>query len=229
MSLNLNTVKETLLQKGYESGKVSRAISYLASELNKKDNNVSRHNELELINLFIKYYNAGTNLDGINVVLAGKNMGLISYHGYMNKIKEIHPNVFFDIQIVRKDDKFSFAKESGSIIYSHEFTNPFEDAEIIGAYCIVTLEDKNQSIELLNKADYEKMKDASRNKSVWLKWSTEFWRKSVIKRACKIYFAEEIKDIDKIDNDDYGIKLENEKATKEQKDAILKAHGKIKT
>ena len=215
---DLSKVKQLLLDKKKNTVKVEKAIAYLSGT-----DLTQRHSDMELYSLITKYINAGTNLDGTNVILTGKNMGMITYHGYMNKVKQLHPDVFFDVQIVRKGDEFKFAKESGSIVYSHSFGSPFEDNEIIGAYAVVKLnnEEHDESLELLNSRDYNEMKSNSRNKAVWDKWPSEFWRKSVIKRACKVYFAEEVAELEKIDNEDYG--LSDEKATEETKDAIVNA------
>ncbi len=216
MAIDLTVLKNQLIKNNYSSEKVSKAIAYLAT-----NDNANKHTQSELYSLVVKYLNAGTNLDGINVVLTGKNMGLITFHGYLNKVKQLHPNVFFDVQLVREGDEFKFAKESGSVVYSHSIANPFEDKKIVGAYAVVRLnnESNDESLELLNKEDFEKMRSSSRNSQTWNKWESEFWRKSVIKRACKIYFAEEIAQLEAIDNEDYG--LQDEKATDELKDTIV--------
>lgn len=224
MSVDLAKLKKDILGKGrYDTEKVSKFIAYVASEQSKDKSPVRNNTQADLYNMFVKYYNAGTNLDGVNVIVAGKNMGLITYHGYMNKVKQNHPGVFFDVQLVRESDTFKFAKESGSVVYSHEIGAPFDNEEIKGAYCIVKFPDGNESLELLNKRDYDEMKNNSRSKYTWNQWASEFWRKSVIKRACKVYFAEEVEKLEAIDNTDYG--LEDEKATDETKDAIVKAHA----
>ncbi len=229
MAVNLSELKEKLVAKNYDPLKVGKFIAYISGETSKNKNTVLRHSQADLYNLFVKYYNVGTNLDGVNVVLTGQNMGLITFHGFMNKVKSVHPEVFFDVQLIRGDDTFSFSKESGSVVYSHQIKNPFGDDEIKGAYCVVKLnnENKDESLELLNQRDFFEMKKSSRMSRTWDNWPTEFWRKSVIKRACKIYFSEEISELEKIDNEDYG--LEDEKATDEQKEAILKAHAKSST
>lgn len=219
---DLSKVKKLLLDKGKDISKVDRAIAYLSGA-----DQTQKHSEAELYSLVTKYLNAGVNLDGVNVVLTGKNMGLITFHGYMNKVKALHPNVFFDVQLVREGDEFKFAKESGSVVYSHSIGNPFEDKKIIGAYCVVKLNNDSgdESLELLNTEDFQKMKSSSRNASTWNKWESEFWRKSVIKRACKVYFTEEVKELELIDNEDYGI--EEEAPTPEDvKAKIIKANKK---
>lgn len=220
MALDLKALKQQLIDNGKSPEKVSKAIAYLSSA-----DQATKHTQSELYALVVKYLNAGTNLDGTNVILSGKNMGLITFHGYMNKVKQNHKKVFFDIQLVREGDTFNFSKESGKVAYDHKIANPFEDKKIIGAYCVVKLNNGSgdESLELLNAEDFQKMKSSSRNTSTWNKWESEFWRKSVIKRACKVYFAEEVEQLNEIDNEDYG--LEDEKASEDTKKAILESHA----
>lgn len=218
MALDLKALKKQLIDNGKNPVKVGKAIAYLSSA-----DAATKHTQTELYSLVTKYLNAGSNLDGVNVVLTGRNMGLITFHGYMNKVKSLHPAVFFDVQLVREGDETKFAKESGSVMYTHTIGDPFNDQPIKGAYCVVKLNNgsNDESLELLNKEDFEKMRASSRNSSTWNKWESEFWRKSVIKRACKVYFSEEIRELEKIDNEDYGLSLNSEKADEDTKNAIL--------
>lgn len=222
---DLSKVKKLLLDKGKDVTKVERSIAYLSGA-----DQTQKHTEMELYSLVTKYINAGVNLDGVNVVLTGKNMGLITFHGYMNKVKQLHPNVFFDVQLVREGDDFKFAKESGSVVYTHNIGNPFKDNKIVGAYCVVKLNNDSgdESLELLNDEDFAKMKGSSRNSSTWNKWESEFWRKSVIKRACKVYFTEEVRELELIDNADFGIEDDEAPTDEETKNKILAAHKKDK-
>lgn len=219
---NLKNVKQLLLDKGRDVAKIEKIIAYLSTT-----SLVDKHTDADLYSLITKYLNAGVALDGVNVVLTGYNMGLITFHGYMNKVKQLHPDVFFDVNLVREGDEFKFAKESGSIVYTHNFTDPFGTKPIIGAYCVVKLNNGNgdESLELLNKEDFDKMKSNSRNQKTWNTWESEFWRKSVIKRACKVYFSEEVRELEYIDNSDFG--LEEEQGTPEDKqEAIIAANKK---
>lgn len=222
---DLSKVKQLLLDKGKDVAKVEKAIAYLSGAPI-----AQRHSDIELYSLVTKYLNAGVNLDGVNVVLTGQNMAMITFHGFLNKVKALHPNVFFDVQLVRGKDEFKFAKESGSIVYTHNIENPFGDDEIKGAYCVVKLNNGSgdESLELLNSRDFNEMKDKSRNTKIWDQWPSEFWRKSVIKRACKTYFAEEIAELEEIDNNDYGLQDEDEPTPEDTKAKILAAHKKDK-
>lgn len=219
MSLNLPSLKEELVKKNYNESKVKKFVAYLSSESSKNNSAVLKHSVLELVNLFAKYYNVGSNIDGVNVVITGKNMALITANGYRNKVKSVYPDLFLDVQLVREGDTFSFEKKSGKVEYTHKVANPFEEKKIVGAYCVLRYGDGNELLETLNPTDYNKMKQKSRNPSTWNEWESEFWKKSVVKRACKTNFSEEVKDLDRIDNEDYGI--EDHGASSEVKEAIL--------
>lgn len=221
--LDLKALKDNLESKDYDKKKVNKFIAYLSGELDKQNNSVSKNTQMELYNLFAKYYNAGTNLDGVNVVLTGNKMALITANGYKNKVKAVYPDLFLDVQLVREGDSFSFEKEDGKVNYTHKVANPFEDNKIIGAYCVLRYGNGNQQLETLNPADFQKMYEASRNRPTWDKWLSEFWKKSVVKRACKANFAEEIRTLDEIDTSDYGLK--DELADEDNQDEILKAHA----
>lgn len=222
MAVNLQALKEKLVESNQDANKVNKAIAYLTDS--KVNETVQKHTNQEMYSLIVKYLNVGTNLDGVNVILAGKNMGLVTYQGYMNKVKQLHPDVFFDVQLVREGDDFRVAKESGNVLYTHTIADPFasyDDKKIVGAYCVVKFDD-NESIELLNERDYAEMQAASKSSYTWKKWPSEFWRKSVIKRACKVYFSEEVAQLDKIDNEDHG--LAEDDTSEDALDAIVAAN-----
>jgi len=222
MAVNLQALKDKLIESNQDANKVGKSIAYLSDS--KVNETVQKHTNQEMYSLIVKYLNVGTNLDGVNVILAGKNMGLVTYQGYMNKVKQLHPDVFFDVQLVREGDEFEVGKRSGLVEYTHKIANPFasyDDKKINGAYCVVKF-DNNESIELLNERDYNEMQGASKSSYTWKKWPSEFWRKSVIKRACKVYFSEEVALLEKVDNEDHGL-AEDDDTSDNALDAIVAA------
>lgn len=226
MSVDVSQLKDKLIEGGQDPTRVTRTIAYLSDP--KVNDLVQKHDLREMYSLIVKYLNVGTALDGVNVILTGRNMGMITYQGYMNKVKQNHPNVFFDVQLVREGDDFKVAKESGSVVYTHSINDPFanyEEKKIVGAYCVVKFDD-NESIELLNERDYLEMQGSSKSSYTWKKWPSEFWRKSVIKRACKVYFSEDVAQLDKVDNEDYG--FSDDDTSSDALDAIVKAKKKTK-
>jgi hypothetical protein len=190
---------------------------------------VSNNSEDQLYTLAVKYKNLGLLVDGVNVVITGVNMAMVTFNGYKNKVLSVYPETEFDIQLVREGDTFHFAKESGGVIYSHEMADPFSttDAKIIGAY-VVFKNKRGEFLETLNRSDYEKMKKSSRQEYLWGQWESEFWLKSVIKRACKRHFFDVVAEIDKNDNEDYGINIDkNPEETDEAKAARIEEVVKL--
>lgn len=208
-------LKDTLIDKKIPEEAVNKIIAYISNakrEETKKDpakRPVSNNSADQLYSLIIKFWNMGLPVDGVNVVITGINMGMVTYHGYKNKVLATYPETQFDIQLVREGDEFRVSKESGSILYSHTIADPFATtpADIVGAY-VVFKNKRGEFIETLNKADYENMKKASKQSYLWGQWESEFWLKSVIKRACKRHFFDVVAEIDKVDNDSYGLAID---------------------
>ena len=165
----------------------------------------------------------GFALDGINYVISGNRMYMPTYKAFKNKIYMVYPESEIDVQIVRQGDTYSFAKESGSVVYQHNLGDPFEESQkpIIGAYCVIKNK-RGEFLELLNQRDYSEMKDSSKNPKLWDKWESEFWRKSVIKRACKTHFNDITSAIEEKDNEVIGL-AEVVKASDDKKAAIIAA------
>lgn len=170
----------------------------------------------------------GFALDGVNYVLTGNRMYMPTYKAYKNKLYMVYPDTIIDLQLIREGDKYSFAKESGSVVYSHQIGDPFAIAEpkIIGAYCIIRNK-RGEFLETLNASDYKAMRDSSKTPSTWDKWASEFWLKSVIKRACKRHFNDITSVIDEKDNEATGI-ADLVKADEPTKTAIIEAAKKSK-
>lgn len=165
----------------------------------------------------------GFALDGVNYTVSGSRMYMPTYKAFKNKIYMVYPESEVDVQIVRQGDKYHFAKESGQVIYSHELADPFEqeDLPIIGAYCVIKNK-RGEFLETLNQRDYKEMQDASKQPRLWDKWPSEFWRKSVIKRACKVHFNDITSDIEEQDNRVIGL-ADMVKAPDDKKAAIIAA------
>ena len=217
----------TNLEGKYPVQDVKKFIAYLDNanreEKTKADEkkSVTKNTNESLYSLFTKFYNMGVTIDGVNAVVAGYNMVMVTYHGYKNAVLRVYPEAQIDVQLVREGDDFKVAKESGSVLYTHNIADPFADAEskIIGAYAVFKTK-RGEFLETLNKTDFEKMKNASKMKYLWDTWASEFWLKSVIKRACKRHFYDIVAEIDKVDNDDFGLE-EKVKASDSKKAEII--------
>jgi hypothetical protein len=135
------------------------------------------------------------------------NNRTIDYHTFKNKLLESYPESLIDIQLVYKDDSFNFSKENGKVIYNHIINKPFENnKKPIGGYCVI----KNrlgEFIELMNEEEILKCKAVAKMKNIWNTWESEMYLKTIIKRACKRFFYDIVKEIDDKDNEDYDLSL----------------------
>lgn len=222
-------LKKKLLKKKVPAADVNKFLAYVQSEKNKeagKDKKpVTGNTDDMLYTMFIKYYNLGLVIDGVNVVITGRSMAMVTFHGYKNKVRQSYPRARFDIQLVREGDNFVVGKETGRVKYTHDIGNPFDDKPIKGAYVLIRI-GNDDYFEALSKRDYDEMKKASKQPFLWDKWPSEFWLKSVMKRACKRHFYDEVEEIDKLDNEMYGavddsmVDEKIEKALNNKKDRI---------
>jgi len=212
-------LKKKLIDAGHDEQEVGKFLAHLHDVRNaNKPINVT---DTYAYSAYAKVTNLGIPFDGVSAVFTGQKMFMVTADGYKNRVLKTYPETEIDMQLVREGDKFQLAKESGSVVYSHTIANPFEDKEIEGAY-VVMKNKRGEFIETLNKADFEKMKNASKQGYLWKTWASEFWLKSVVKRACKRHFKDIITEIDKLDNEYYGLK--DQEATKEQLDDIVESH-----
>lgn len=165
----------------------------------------------------------GFALDGVNYVITGNKMYMPTYKAFKNKLYMVYPETVIDLQLIREGDTYNFAKESGAVIYTHQLADPFESTEkpIVGAYCVIK-NSRGEFLETLNSTDYKKMRDASKTPTTWDKWQSEFYLKSVIKRACKRHFNDVTKQLEEKDNEAVGL-AEVVKATPDKKAAIIAA------
>jgi len=73
----------------------------------------------------------GSTVDGINAVITGKSMAMVTFHGYKNVVLRNYPETEIDMGLVREGDEFSLAKESGGVVYTHTIAEPFGNPSII--------------------------------------------------------------------------------------------------
>jgi hypothetical protein len=232
----LAAVKSKLLDSEIPDVEAKKFLAYvadaLAAEAKKKPDKprpVTSNDNESLYRLFIKFWALGLTLDGTNVVIAGRDVGMVTFHGYKNTVLRVYPETQIDFGLVREGDQFSVAKESGSVIYTHTISDPFGNSPIIGAYVVIKT-NRGEYIETLNQSDYDKMRDASKQPWLWDAWESEFWLKSVMKRACKRHFYDIVADLDKEDNAQFGMDMDAAlKANDDKVAAAIKAISEAAT
>jgi len=206
--MNYETIKKGLAQ--FDASEVMRYVNYLKVLETSKDRNGTLKNpwfrffkENQAIDIYKNVAIDGLSIDGETITLQFKGKVMVSYNyqAYKNRLLNAYPETKFDIQIVHKNDDFSFRKENGKVIYSHKINDPFNnDSEIIGTYCIIKNK-RGEFLETLNMTDIKKMRAVAKTKNVWDNWFSEMVLKSVIKRACKRHFRDITHNIENIDNE----------------------------
>ncbi len=142
----------------------------------------------------------------------------IGYKGYINKVKQNFPDAQFDIGLVHEGDDLCVSSDSISgATYSLKKKNPFQNdvEELQGVYCFIKAGGRGY-FEAIGKTELELIKSKNQTEknnkkyknndvSVWDEWYGEMAKKSVIKRACKLHFAQQISDLEEYDNKQYDL------------------------
>ena len=165
--------------------------------------------------LFKRVSDEGLVLDGSDITVQShwsseskRNTLTVSYNyqAYKNKMLLAYPETEIDVQLVYEGDTFSFAKETGKVVYNHSITNPFsqKDDDIIGAYCILKNQ-RGQFLTTMSPEDIEKHRKVAKTDYIWRKWFKEMCLKTVIKKACGKHFKDKFKGIESMDNENSDI------------------------
>ncbi len=210
--MNYTNVQSGLSE--YDKVKVGIFINYLREVETAKDKQQQLKNKWfhyfkdeQAISLYKQVaIDEGMFIDGdtITIQFKGKVMVSYNYQAYKNKLLTIYPESKFDIQNVYQGDSFTFKKESGRVLYTHELADPFSETAktIIGCYCIIK-NSRGEFIETLNKTEIQKMRNVAKTQKIWNAWESEMTLKSVMKRACKRHFKDLVVNIELIDNENY--------------------------
>ena len=201
------------LLKDYQPEKVEQYATYcfrLSLEKNKdgtlKNDWITKKTAEQLATYFKRVaVDKGLFLDGVNITLSSRGIQY-DYKAYKNKLMLIYPETTIDNQLVFKDDKFTFKKENGIVIYEHILANPFEqkDEDIIGGYCVIKNK-RGEFLTTLSKSDIEKHRKVAKTDKIWHDWIKEMSLKTVIKKACALHFNDVFTNIEQNDNENYDL------------------------
>ena len=202
------------LLKDYKTIEVENYIKYIESLKTSKDKYGNLRNKWapfvkdeEYARLFKQAKSYGLLLDGDSITIENKGQVKLNfnYQAYKNLLLLKYPEAKIDCQLVFEGDNFTFKKVNGTVEYTHEICNPFKtDKKIIGVYCIIKTK-QGENIEILNEEDINLCRSKATTQAIWNEWFGEMVLKTAIKRACKRYYKNIVKDIDDIDNEDYDL------------------------
>lgn len=215
--------------KDYNQEEVERFASYCVRLSLEKDKQgrlknpwIANKKENHLADLFKRVANDGLVFDGVHITLQSTGISY-DYIAYKNKMLLAYPESKVDVSLVYEGDEFSIAKESGSVIYSHNIKDPFgqKGDNIIGGYCVIRNK-RGEFATLLSKEDIEQHRKVAKTDYIWRTWFKEMALKTVIKKACKQHFADVYESIEQNDNENYNLDnpIDIELEWKQEIDAI---------
>lgn len=211
--MNYKQIKDDLA--GYDVNTVDAYVYYLNNLSIAKNKDGSLKNkwmaykkEAELISIFKRVAKDGLDFDGEHITLQSTGVSY-DYIAYKNKMYQVYPESLIDVGLVYKEDLFTFEKESGNVIYQHVINNPFNQDEdnIVGGYCLIKNK-RGEFLTLLSSENIDKHRKVAKTDYIWSIWSIWFHEmclKTLIKKACKQYFADIYQNIETLDNENYDL------------------------
>ena len=144
-------------------------------------------------------------IDGKNITLSNRGIDY-NYKAYKNKMFLVYPESKVDVQLVYKEDVFSFSKKSGEVFYSHDLVNPFDqkDTDVKGGYCVIKNR-RGEFLHIMSKEDIEKCRKVAKTDKIWREWFKQMALKTVIKGACALHFSDIYQNIEDNDNENYNL------------------------
>lgn len=155
--------------------------------------------------LFKRVAKDGLVFDGVHITLQSTGISY-DYVAYKNKMLLAYPESKIDVGLVYEGDTFSVAKESGSVVYSHTISDPFNHGndKLKGGYCVIQNK-RGEFLTTLSRAEIDKHRKVAKTDFIWQQWFSEMALKTLIKKACKQHFADVYENIEEIDNDNYDL------------------------
>ena len=218
MAFEIAKLKDLL--KDYPKEEVGIYVSYCHNMLTETDRNGKQKNiwfsHIETVKL-AEYFRAvkrdKLDFDGKHITIISTGVSY-DYIAYKNKMYLSYPESIIDVSLVNENDKFNFSKDSGKVNYNHVITNPFDNENIIGAYCVIKNK-RGEFLTILSKSEIDKHRKVAKTDYIWKNWFREMALKTVIKKACKTHFSDIYQNIETIDNENYDLeKLPTEKIQK---------------
>ncbi|MCK5633327.1 recombinase RecT [bacterium] len=207
----------------FDAGKILTIARSVIATI-KKDNkllSIAKNNRDNFVNCINNAISLGLPIDENQycyLVPYGQKLQLqIGYKGYIYKIKQSYPHTIFQASLRRELDEISFYKEKNNDYIDQKYNLSAENQKIIGAYCIITFLFNNTTksvAEYLDRKELDKIKGKAKTKLIWNEWEGEMCKKSAIRRACKIHFPSETKDLNEYDNKMYDITPKPKKLSK---------------
>lgn len=209
--MNYNSIKDNLHGPEEDAVQFIAYVTRLANEKNHRNqpkNPWMQHRSLGYITL------AYNQVVATGLVFDGKNITLIStgisynYQAYKNKMLLAYPETILDIDLVYKNDTFTFDKNSGKVAYTHNIADPFSrnDDDILGGYCVIKNK-RGEFLTTLTRDEINKHRAVAKTDKIWAQWFVEMAKKTLIKKASRLHFDDVYDKINSLDNENIDLNL----------------------
>lgn len=118
----------------------------------------------------------------------------IGYRGFIAKIREAMPSSDISAFAVYEGDELTISSSNGFDSYTHNRGNPFaSEKDLNGVVGVLSYTKEGrtfQKVIAMSTDEINKIKGCAKQTYIWDKWFVEKAKVAVIKRLCKITFAE---------------------------------------
>lgn len=109
----------------------------------------------------------------------------ISFKGFVKVATDGGPIKIVKAEVVKANDDFEY---NGPLSHPDHKMNPFKDrGASVGVYCIALLNSGEVICDVMDWAEVQKCRKAAKFDSVWSLWEDEMAKKSIVKRAAKMW------------------------------------------
>lgn len=147
--------------------------------------------------------------EGAIVPFSGKAQWMPMARGLMKLARNSGEVTSITVEVIYTSDLFKYKVTTDGPVLEHEPDLFSENrGEVRGAYAIATTKDGEPYIEVMNRAQLDKVRAVSRsaNGATWTKWYDEMAKKSVIRRLSKrLPMSTDLEDVFERDNANFDL------------------------
>jgi recombination protein RecT len=150
----------------------------------------------------------------------------IGYKGLLYKVRKFRPGIYIEVNLLYKDDEFSYQSQSGKAEYTYKPKNPTraDFGQVSGGFVFMSWLQNGREyscIHTMSREEIDQARKASKagNYGPWNSWPGEMMKKVILRRACKIEFIgdPEMEAVLDIDNREYNFDNRGPKASEQAK------------
>lgn len=151
----------------------------------------------------------------------------IGYKGLLHKVRKLRPGIYIEVNLLYKEDEFSYQSQSGKAEYTYKPKNPTraDFGQVSGGFVFMSWIQNGREyscIHTMSRSEIDQARKASKagSSGPWNSWPGEMMKKVILRRACKIEFIgdPEMEAVLDIDNREYNFDNRGPKASEKAKE-----------